>query len=201
VARYEAGARLYHWLTAVCALGLGLSGVALFAPGVLGHGPWLLLHEAAAVAFVAALLVHVVVAPQRGEARTMWFDRADLRDLEVVAANFLGRTRDYPAFGKYDPLQKVFHAWLTVLAVSLIATGAVLMLSAHAWASFGREWMRATRIGHDLGAFTFAAAILVHVYFGVIRVNWPRLVAMCTGRLRGSSFNLYHDAARWRPRR
>ena len=56
------------------------------------------------------------------------------------------------------------------------------------------------RLVHDVGGFAFLAILLGHVYFGVIRPNWPQLVAMWTGRLRGSSFNLYHDAARWRPR-
>jgi cytochrome b subunit of formate dehydrogenase len=200
VSRYEIGARLYHWGTAACALGLVLSGVALFAPGALGAAPWLLIHELAAAAFAVALVVHVVVAPRRGEGRTMWFEAADLRDLRVIAANFLGRTRDYPAFGKYDPLQKVFHAWLTVLVAGLIVSGSYLVLSAHAWASFGHGWMRVMRLVHDITAFAFLAAVVVHVYFGVIRVNWPQLVSMWTGRLRGSSFNLYHDAARWRPR-
>jgi Ni/Fe-hydrogenase 1 B-type cytochrome subunit len=200
VPRYEVGARLYHWGSVLFAAGLVLSGIALFAPGAFGDGPWLLVHEGAAAAFVAALILHVVVAPRRGDARTMWFEAADVRDLRVIVANFLGRTRDYPAFGKYDPLQKLFHAWLTVLVAGLLVSGLYLVLSAHAWASFGHEWMRVMRLVHDVTAFAFVAAIVVHVYFGVIRVNWPQLVSMWTGRLRGSSFNLYHDAARWRPR-
>ena len=47
-----------------------------------------------------------------------------MHDLRVIAANFLGRTRDYPAFGKYDPLQKIYHAILTLLAAGLIFSGA-----------------------------------------------------------------------------
>jgi len=46
----------------------------------------------------------------------------------------------------------------------------------------------------------FMAIVVGHVYFGIIRVNWPQFVSMFTGRLRGSSFNLSHDAARWQPR-
>jgi hypothetical protein len=53
---------------------------------------------------------------------------------------------------------------------------------------------------HDVAGFAFLAILVGHIYFGVIRVNWPELVAMVIGRLRGSSFNLYHDASRWRPR-
>jgi Ni/Fe-hydrogenase 1 B-type cytochrome subunit len=197
--KYEAGARLYHWGNTIVVLGLTLSGVALFAPGSFDAGPWLLIHEVAAVAFVALLGLHVVVAPRRGDARSMWFERRDVRDLRIIAANFLGRSHSYPAFGKYDPLQKVYHALLTLLATGVIVSGAYLLVSAETWATFSHGWMRAMRVTHDVTAFPFLGIVVGHVYFGVIRVNWPLLVSMCTGRLRGSSFNLYHDARRWRP--
>jgi cytochrome b subunit of formate dehydrogenase len=130
----------------------------------------------------------------------MWFEARDFSDLRVIAANFLGRTRHYPAFGKYDPLQKVYHASLTLLAAGLVFSGAYLLINGEAWATFGHEWMRAMRLVHDISGFAFIAVVAGHVYFGIIRVNWPLLVSMWTGRLRGSSFNLYHDASRWHPR-
>jgi Ni/Fe-hydrogenase 1 B-type cytochrome subunit len=198
--RYEVGARLYHWANTLLVIGLATSGVALFSAGSLGAGPWLLIHEIFAVLFVVGLLVHAVAAPGRGDGRSMWFEARDVRDLRVIAANFLGRTRDYPAFGKYDPLQKIFHAFLALLSALLVLSGIYLSISAEAWATFSHNWMRSMRLTHDLGAFVFIAIVVGHVYFGIIRVNWPRLVSMFTGRVRGSSFNLYHDAARWQPR-
>ena len=200
VLRYQIGARLYHWANTVVVLGLVVSAVALFAPGSLGAAPWLLIHEVLAVLFVAGLVLHIVVAPRRGDARSMWFDGRDVRDLRVIATNFLGRTRGYPAFGKYDPLQKLYHAVLTLLAAALIFSGAYLLINGEAWATFTREWMRVMRLVHDVSGFALIAIVVGHVYFGIIRVNWPQLVSMWTGRLRGSSFNLYHDATRWHPR-
>jgi len=200
VRKYEIGARLYHWGNSLLLLGLALSGVALFAPGSLGGAPWLLFHEIFAVAFMVLLALHIVVAPRRGEGRSMWFDARDARDLRLIVMNFLGLTRSYPAFGKYDPWQKLYHAFLALLAAGVIVSGVYLLLSAEVWATFSHAWMRDMRIVHDVAGFAFLAILAGHVYFGVIRVNWPQLVAMVTGRLRGSSFNLYHDAARWRPR-
>ncbi len=200
VLRYEIGARLYHWGNTVLVIGLAVSGVALFSPGEFGPGPWLLIHELFAVLFVFALLLHIVLAPQRGDGRAMWFNARDVRDLRVIAANFLGRTRDYPAFGKYDPWQKIYHAFLTLLAAGLILSGTYLFIGAEAWATFSHVWMRGMRLVHDATGFAFIAILIGHIYFGIIRVNWPLLVSMVTGRLRGSSFNLYHDAKRWRPR-
>ena len=127
----------------------------------------------------ARLALHIIVAPRRGEAESMWFDARDARDLRVIAANFLGRTRDYPAFGKYDPLQKLYHAFLTLLAAGSIFSGAYLLISAEAWATFSHAWMRDMRLVHDVAGFAFIAILIGHVYFGVIRVNWPQLVAMC----------------------
>ena len=200
VLRYQPGARLYHWGNALLVIGLTVSGAAIFAPGSLGRGSWLLLHEVFAVLFILALALHIVVAPVRGEGRSMWFEARDIHDLRVMAANFLGRTREYPAFGKYDPLQKIFHAFLTLLSAAVIVSGVYLFLSAEAWMTFSHGWMRLMRLLHDLGAFAFIAVLVGHVYFGIIRVNWPQLVSMFTGRLLGSSFNRYHDANRWAPR-
>src|SRR5262245_16451205 len=86
--KYEIGARLYHWGNALVVLALGLSSIALFAPGSLGDWPWFLLHEIAAVAFILLLALHIVVAPRRGEGRSMWFERRDARDLGLIARNF-----------------------------------------------------------------------------------------------------------------
>ena len=200
VVRYELGARLYHWGNTFLMLGLALSGVALYSPGSLSGWSWLLIHEILAALFILALVLHIIVAPTRGEGRSMWFDAKDLRDLRLIAANFVGLTRTYPAFGKYDPWQKVYHAILTLFAAALIFSGAYLFISAETWGTFSHNWMRQMRLLHGVGAFAFIAIIVGHVYFGIIRVNWPQLVSMFTGRIRGSSFNLFHDADRWHPR-
>src|SRR5439155_19950867 len=131
---------------------------------------------------------------------SMWFEGRDGRDLRLIFANFFGRTRQYPAFGKYDPLQKSYHAFITLLSAAVVFSGVYLLLSAEVWATFSHEWMRNMRLTHDTTAFAFIAIIVGHIYFGVIRVNWPALAAMFTGRLKGSAYNLYHTADRWKPK-
>jgi cytochrome b subunit of formate dehydrogenase len=197
--KYEIGARLYHWGNMVFLGGLAFTGVALFTPPAIWKARWLLLHEIFAALFIAGLGLHVAVAPLRGEGRSMWFERRDWRDLKLISANFIGLTREYPAFGKYDPLQKLYHAFLTVLSAAVIFSGIYLVLSAEIWASLSHEWMRIMRLMHDTAAFAFIAIIAGHIYFGVIRVNWPELAAMITGRLPGSYYNLYHNTERWKP--
>src|SRR5258708_4095612 len=82
----------------------------------------------------------------------------------VIAANFFGRTRDYPAFGKYDPLQKIYHALLTLLAAAVIFSGVYLVVNAEVWATFSHAWMRSMRVVHDVGAFAFLAILVGHIY-------------------------------------
>ena len=197
--KYEVGARLYHWANAFLLTLLAVSGTALFRPGALRGAPWLLMHEISAALFVAGLVLHVVVAPRRGSASTMWFEKRDWSDLKLTVRNFLGSTSRYPAFGKYDPWQKLYHAFLTVASLAVIFSGAYLTLSAQAWETFSHDWLRKMRLVHDLAAFPLVAIVVGHIYFGVIRVNWPQLVSMVTGHLRGTAFNRYHDASRWNP--
>src|ERR1043165_971762 len=62
--KYEIGARLYHWANALLLTLLVVSGIALFRPGTFAAAPWLVVHEISAAAFVAALVLHIVVAPR-----------------------------------------------------------------------------------------------------------------------------------------
>jgi cytochrome b subunit of formate dehydrogenase len=199
--KYERNARLYHWGNALFILALAVSGLALFTPGALRplRVSWLLVHEVAAALFSLGLLVHIVVAPRHGRGRYMWFERRDWHDLKLIAGNFFGRTRAYPAIGKYDPWQKLYHAFLTLLSVALLFSGVFLLLSAAVWVTFSHSWLRWQRLLHDVGAFAFIAIVLGHVYFGVIRINWPNLGAMLSGRIPAAFFNRFHSIRRWRP--
>ena len=97
---------------------LAVSGVALFVPRSLRTPgfSWLLIHEVFAGLYIAGVIVHIVASLTRGEPRTMWFESRDWADTKAILANFFGRRRDYPRFGKYDPLQKLYHAALALFS-------------------------------------------------------------------------------------
>jgi cytochrome b subunit of formate dehydrogenase len=200
--KYELGARLYHWGNFVFLSMLAVSGIALFVPRSLRPTilSWVLIHEIFAALYGLGLMVHIFAALKRGEAKTMWFEARDGGDLRSIFANFFGRSKDYPRFGKYDPLQKIYHALLTLLSLVIGVSGLYLFLSAEALGNFSHEWMRWQRLLHDLSAFAFIAIILGHIYFGLIRVNWQALAAMFSGRISAGYFRLRHSAQRWRPR-
>lgn len=200
--KYELGARIYHWGNFVFLTMLAVSGVALFVPRSIRPTilSWVLVHEIFAGLYILGLLIHIFAALKRGEPQTMWFEAQDRKDLQTIFANFLGRSKEYPRFGKYDPLQKIYHALLTILSLVVIVSGVYMVLSAQAWATFSHEWMRWQRLLHDAGAFAFIAIVLGHIYFGLIKVNWHALAAMFNGKISASYFRLRHSADRWRPR-
>jgi Ni/Fe-hydrogenase 1 B-type cytochrome subunit len=201
--KYELGARLYHWGNFIFLTMLAVSGVALFVPRSIRSTflSWVLIHEIFAGLYILGLLVHIFAALKRGEPRTMWFEARDWADLKTIFANFFGRSRDYPRFGKYDPLQKIYHAGLAMLSAVIGFSGVYLFLSAEAWATFSHEWMRWQRLLHDLSAFVFIAIIFGHIYFGLIRVNWPAFAAICSGKISANYLHLRHSASRWKPKR
>jgi len=202
IQKYTLGARLYHWGNFLFISVLAASGWALFVPRSLKSpvSSWILIHEVSSGLFIAGLLLHIVAAMTRGERRSMWFGRQDWKDLRSVAANFFGRTRSYPRIGKYDPFQKLYHAFLTLLSAAMIFSGVSLVFSAENWSSFDHPWLRWQRLLHDVGAFVFISIILGHIYFGIIRVNWPELSAMLTGRISRSRFRMKHSASKWVPK-
>lgn len=201
VERYEIGARLYHWGNAAIVAALVASGYALFAPGAIKPTliAWLRVHELSAAAFIAGVVFHAIVAPVKGEGRTMWFERRDRRDLRTIIANFCGRTRQYPAFGKYDPFQKMNHAAIALLSLCIIVSGVVLTVSAEVWSTVPRDLLRWMRLVHDLAAVWLVSLLIGHAYFGVIRVNRPALWAIITGRISSAYLSLYHSPQRWLP--
>ena len=203
ITKYELGARLYHWGNAAFTVGLIVSGAALMVPGSLRPLmiSWLRIHEVLAGLFTAGLILHVVVAPLRGEGRSMWFHRSDWRDLQKIFANFFGLSSDYPAYGKYDPLQKLYHAYLTLASAALLFTGVFLFLNAETLSRPSHEWMRWMRLIHDLASVTFVALVLGHLYFALIPSNRAEFWAIITGRLSLATYRRKHLEGRWRPRK
>lgn len=205
VERYELGARLYHWGNFFVLALLLLSGGAFFFRGWLPSLKpflgltWLLAHEILAGIFIALLILHIIVSIFRTGLRSMWFGRGDGRDLAHHVRYYSGRSTALPKTGKYDVIQKIYHALLVVFAVVMIVTGISLFLNAETFTTLGHDWMRWQRILHDLFAFLFAAVILGHIYLRLLRPRWPALKSMFTGKLPREDFNARHDRHQWAP--
>ncbi len=198
--RYQGGARLYHWINTALIVGLAVSGAALALPGIVTFSiGWLPFHEILAGCFILSLIVHVVAATRHGDAYSMWFERRDWRDLLAIWQNFFTLRSEYPRSGKYNIVQKLFHAFLALVTAGMIGTGAFLFVSAEALVTFGTDWMRLQRLVHDVGASLLIAMIIGHIYLRILRANWPTVGSMITGRVPASYFRAFYDWSRWRP--
>jgi cytochrome b subunit of formate dehydrogenase len=204
--RFELGARLYHWGNFGIILGLLLSGATFFLPGALSPlepifgFSWLTVHVLLALLFVTGIGVHIVFAFLRADPRSMWFERRDWRDMRRLAGYYVGTSATIPKYGKYDVWQKIFHAFITLLALTVIVTGVSLTINAETLATLDQNWIRYQRLFHDIAAALFLAVVLSHVYERVLKLHWPKLVAMFTGTISASEFRRAHDWNRWHPK-
>jgi cytochrome b subunit of formate dehydrogenase len=202
VERYEVGARLYHWGGVfILMAALAASGLALYSPGTMPAGPvsWLRFHELCAGLFIIGVLLHIGFSTLQGDPWSMWFDRHDWRDLLQMSGYLLGQTGDYPHFGKYDIVQKIYHLLLAALVAALIVSGSFLTLNAEVLMTLSHDSMRRQRLIHDASSFLIVGMIMMHAYLRLLKANWPTLVSMFTGTISLEYFRRHHDYERWSP--
>lgn len=184
VDRYNLGARVNHWITAVSLILLALSGLAFFHPslffltGLFGGGqearafhPWV-----GVVLFFsfAGLFIRFWRANLPEKSDREWLAHAN----DVIAGN----EEKLPEAGRYNPIQK-FNFWaMSLLIIALIVTGIVI------WDQYFYEWTtipqkRVAVLVHSLAAVLLICIWIVHVY----AVIWVRgtLRAMTRGSVTG----------------
>ncbi|HWM81085.1 MAG TPA: formate dehydrogenase subunit gamma [Pseudolabrys sp.] len=184
VDRYTTGARINHWITAICLILLALSGLALFTPslyflsGLFGGGqftrfihPWI-----GVVLFFsfAGLFLRFWKANLWKSEDGTWMAR--LRD--VLAAN----EDRLPEVGKYNAGQKVVFWSMSILIITLIASGVVV------WDQYFFEYTtipqkRVAILIHAVAAVAIICVWIVHVYAAI----WVRgtINAMTKGQVTG----------------
>lgn len=177
-ARYNLNQRLYHWGNFLLLALVAFSGYWLFfkrAPeGVYGF-TWLQIHSYAGLLFAVGVMAHAIAATVRGDWRSMRPEWKDFREAGTIWRNFLGRTKEYPAPGKYDALQKIYHHILSVLAITFTGSGVFMWLSAERYYLSSRGMVHFLRITHDTSAFLLAVMVIGHVYFSIIKANRQNL--------------------------
>ena len=128
VARYTAGARINHWITAGCLILLALSGMALFHPSLFfltnlfGGGsytraihPW----------FGAVLLISFALLFVRFVRYNFW-NRDDTRWMVAIRRVLANDEDQLPEIGRYNAGQKLVFWGMTLLILVLFASGIVI---------------------------------------------------------------------------
>jgi formate dehydrogenase subunit gamma len=184
VDRYTGGARVNHWITALCLVLLAISGLALFHPslffltGLFGGGqntralhPWIgvVLFFSFSGLFIRFWRANLW-KPEDGT----WL--AGLSD--VLGA----KEEKLPEVGKYNAGQKVVFWLMSILIIVLIASGVVIWDQYFA-AYTTVDQKRVAILVHSAAAVTIICVWVVHVYAAI----WVRgtIAAMTRGRVTG----------------
>jgi cytochrome b subunit of formate dehydrogenase len=204
VQRYDIPQRIYHWVnlssllillwTGLTIYNLNLFGVqpfSDFATMLIGqnYNPLIFdLHKYSAFILVGSLLFHILY--DTGIRGIFWSElpkSADFRGFNVMAKNFLGRTKEYVKFPRYNPGQKMLHIGIAIVVVLIGATG-WMMNANYRWLvpiwwlnldfDFLLYW---TRVLHDVLTFALVTMVVMHFYFAVRFENLPTFRSMVTG--------------------
>ena len=193
--------RVYHWLMAACVLTLLATA---FLPIIGYKFEWLSLHWTTGVALSALVLIHVVRAVIWQDFWAMVIDRADLRSAGQHLAQALGRKGAVPGKpGKYNVLQKLYHAGIAVLLLSIVATGLLMLLkidtplwrrNPYLLADYQWGWIY---VVHGSAAMALITMVMIHVYFALRPDEWRLTRSMFRGWISRREFEEHHDKARW----
>ena len=184
VDRYTTGARINHWITAICLVLLAISGLALFHPdlffltALFGGGqntraihPWI-----GVVMFFsfAGLFIRFWRA-------NLWRpeDGTWMRRLYDVLTN---HEENLPEVGRYNAGQKIVFWAMSVLIIILIASGLVI------WNEYFSQFtsVETKRIAvfiHSAAAVTIICVWIVHVYAAIWLTG--TFLAMIKGHVTG----------------
>src|SRR5271169_2669595 len=118
--------RLYHWIMAACVLTLLATA---FLPIIGVKFDWLGLHWMTGVVLAALVVCHIVRASIWHRLRTMMIDTTDIANGWRRLAGLFGAAAAPPGKpGKYNGLQKLYHAGVAVLVLAIVASGLLMLL-------------------------------------------------------------------------
>jgi cytochrome b subunit of formate dehydrogenase len=193
--------RVYHWLMAACVLTLLATA---FLPIIGYKFEWLGLHWTTGIALSALVLIHVVRAVIWQDVWAMVIDGSDLRNAWRHLAQALGRKGVAPGKpGKYNVLQKLYHAGIAVLVLSIVVTGLLMLLKIdtplwrrNPYVLADYQW-GLIYVVHGFAAMTLITMVMIHVYFALRPDEWRLTRSMFRGWISRREFEEHHDKARW----
>ncbi|MFD1704981.1 formate dehydrogenase subunit gamma [Methylopila henanensis] len=184
VRRYDAAARVNHWITALCFVLLTLSGLALFHPSLFfltdlfgGGANTRAFHPWIGVVLLASFTVLFV----RFWKYNLW-NRDDTQWTKQIGDVIKGDEEHLPELGKYNAGQKFVFWGTSLLIVALFVSGLVI------WDQYFHglvtiEVNRLAALVHSLAAIGAILIIIVHIYAGIWVKGTVR--AMTQGKVTG----------------
>jgi formate dehydrogenase subunit gamma len=201
IVRHALPDRVFHWVSAACVL--TLLGTA-FLPIVGVEFGWVTAHWIAGLVLAAAVLYHVARVLMRGSWRSMWVGRADAADVADAASAALKRTQPHRRPGKYSVAQKLIHHAFTVVLLTTLVTGGLMLLRIDTpWWQRNPYLLADTTWGivyvlHGLAALVLITMVMLHVYFALRPEKLKYMRAMILGWVTRGELAAHHDPQRWR---
>lgn len=174
--RYTASQRANHWVTGICFILLGLSGLAFFHPAffpltqLFGGGTWArILHPYIGVILGVSFAIMFV----RFRALNL-MTKTDWDWLSRIGEMVDGNDHNMPEQGKYNGGQKIMF-WGMAAAVAILVVSGIVMW--RAFFNFPVGLVRFAAVAHAAAAAFMIALAIVHVYAaiwtrGTIRAMW-----------------------------
>jgi cytochrome b subunit of formate dehydrogenase len=193
--------RVYHWLMAACVLTLMATA---FLPIIGYKFEWLGLHWSTGVVLSALVVIHIVRAVIWQDFWAMVFDGADLRNGWRRLSRALGGHGPAPGMpGKYNGLQKLYHAGIAVLVLAIVASGLAMLLkidtplwrrNPYLLADYQWGWIY---VVHGFAAMALITMVMIHIYFALRPDEWRLTRSMFRGWITRREFEEHHDRKRW----
>jgi cytochrome b subunit of formate dehydrogenase len=200
VLRHRLADRLFHWTMAAALL---VCLFTAFLPILGWKFAWVTPHWIGGIVLTASILFHIVRAIVWQDFWSIAFGPRDVRQCWQAVRQTLGGGPSPQGSAKDSPLQKLFHAAVTVLVLILIASG-LLMLSKIDTVFWRRnpDWLAESDWGmiyaaHGLSAMAMITLIMLHVYFALRPEKLWITASMIHGRISWENYRRYHDPRRW----
>jgi formate dehydrogenase subunit gamma len=201
IRRHHLADRLYHWTMAACVLTLLATA---FLPIIGYKFEWLGLHWTTGVALTALVAIHIVRAVVWQDFWAMVIDATDIRNGWRLLTRVIGAGPAPGLPGKYNGLQKLYHAGIAVLVLSIIATGLLMLLKIDTplwrrdpYRLSNDDWGVVYAV-HDFAAMGLITLVMIHIYFAIRPDEWRLTRSMFRGWISRAEYDAHHDKARWR---
>ncbi len=193
--------RLFHWTSAAAVLVL-LATALLPILGI--EFAWVTIHWVTGLVLMALVIAHVLRAVFWQDLRSMWIGIGDIRDGVAALRSALQQSADMVRIaGKYSLAQKAIHHAFTVVVLTAIGTGLMMLVKIDTpWWERDPYWVSdgvwgVVYVLHDLTSLCLVTMIILHVYFAFRPEKIHLLRSMILGWITRGEYDRYYDRSRW----
>lgn len=193
--------RLFHWTSAASVLVL----LATALLPILGmEFAWVTIHWVTGLILAVLVIAHILRALFWQDLRSMWIGLGDIRDGLVALRSALQLSPGAAKIaGKYSLAQKAIHHAFTVVVLTAIVTGFMMLAKIDTpWWERDPYWLSDEVWGvvyvlHDLTSLCLITMIILHTYFAFRPEKIHLLRSMILGWITGGEYEKYYDRSHW----